>query len=329
MKTAPRELLPDTIAATLLLEWGIADAALTYLPLGFGSHHWLAETPDTQRWFVTVDDLRSEDVTRSPEESHRRLTVALETARDLRDGAGLSFVTAPVDASSGAVSVRIDRHFSMAVYPHLDVAPTEFGEFRNPADRNEALGLVGQLHNASGNIDTSRLRRDTLVIPDRASLLDAMAVLDAPWRGGPYAEPARNLLRERCGELSHKLARFDGLADLGASNPAEWVVTHGEPHAGNIVRTGGGRLVVVDWDTVALAPRERDLWSLVSESNRDWRAYQDVTVVESIDDAVMDAYRLHWDLWEIAIYVAWCRRPHEETEDMAIAWESLQGYLAD
>jgi spectinomycin phosphotransferase len=37
------------------------------------------------------------------------------------------------------------------------------------------------------------------------------------------------------------------------------VVTHGEPHPGNILRAAGG-LYLIDWDTVGLALPERDLW---------------------------------------------------------------------
>ncbi len=329
MNTAPSDLDPVAITTALSSHWEIEAALLTYLPLGFGSHHWLAETTGGGKWFVTVDDLRSEDVTQTADEGHRRLSAALEIAKSLRDAADLAFVVAPVTASHGHVLVRINSNFSMAVYPHLDVAPTEFGEFRNPEDRDEALGLVGEVHTASARLDLSGLRRDTLTIPDRASLLAAMASLDQAWRGGPFAEPARNLLVARAAALHRKLVRFDSLVAAVPADVSEWVVTHGEPHGGNIVRTGAGQLVVVDWDTVALGPRERDLWMLVTESNGDWEAYRNVTGVESISEPLMDAYRLHWDLWEIAIYVAWCRRPHEETEDMAIAWESLQGYLAD
>ncbi len=38
-------------------------------------------------------------------------------------------------------------------------------------------------------------------------------------------------------------------------------VTRGEPHGGNIMRVGR-ELLFIAWDTVALAPPERDLWML-------------------------------------------------------------------
>ena len=41
-----------------------------------------------------------------------------------------------------------------------------------------------------------------------------------------------------------------------------WVVTHGEPHPVNVMQTDAGR-VLIDWDTVAIAPPERDLWMVI------------------------------------------------------------------
>ena len=37
------------------------------------------------------------------------------------------------------------------------------------------------------------------------------------------------------------------------------MITHGEPHPGNILRSRG-RLLLIDWDTAGVALPERDLW---------------------------------------------------------------------
>ena len=51
MLTPPTDLDPAALAAALA-HWGLGDARLEYLPVGFGSHHWRAGDA-----FVTVDDL--------------------------------------------------------------------------------------------------------------------------------------------------------------------------------------------------------------------------------------------------------------------------------
>lgn len=327
MRTPPGDLNLESVALVLSGRWNIEAASLNYVPLGFGSHHWIAASGDGKKWFLTADDLRNHHCGEDEETAFENLTTAFETAAALRDVSNLSFVIGPVADTAGSPIVRLTNQFSLAVFPYLDVEPTEFGEFRNTADRNEAQRLVGRLHNATTTIPVESLRHNTLAIPGRRGFHDALRSLDSTWKAGPYSEPARVLLREHGGTVRDKLRRFDGLAALVTGDTSGWVITHGEPHAGNVIRTGSGKLVIVDWDTVAYAPRERDLWMMVNESNPDWSAYRDATGVTALSQPALAAYRLQWDLAEIAIYTSWCQKPHERTEEMAIAWESLRQYL--
>ncbi len=82
-----------------------------------------------------------------------------------------------------------------------------------------------------------------------------------PGIGGPYAERARQLLLAHAADLEKLTAAYDVLAARIAARPERFVVTHGEPHAGNVMLTPDG-LVLIDWDTARLAPPERDLWTL-------------------------------------------------------------------
>nr|BFE77338.1 hypothetical protein GCM10020092_106390 [Actinoplanes digitatis] len=108
------------------------------------------------------------------------------------------------------------------------------------------------------------------------------------------------------------LAEYDGLAAKAEATPERWVVTHGEPHPGNLMRTGSG-LVLVDWETVRIAPPERDLWLVDDDQG---------------DPAAAALFRLRWTLADIAGYAAELRRPHEATEDVTASWTYLNSYFA-
>ena len=90
-------------------------------------------------------------------------------------------------------------------------------------------------------------------------------------------------------------------------------MTHGEPHAGNVMRTGAGR-VLVDWDTVALAPPERDLWMLVAGGTDAADLYAQATGTQ-LDAVALDFFRLAWDLADLAEYLNVLRSPHQEDDD--------------
>jgi spectinomycin phosphotransferase len=89
------------------------------------------------------------------------------------------------------------------------------------------------------------------------------------------------------------LRRFDELAVEVESN-AEPVTTHGEPHPGNLIALQD-RVVLVDWDTVALAPPERDLWMLDDGSTDSFARYSQATG-KAVDSAAVTVYRLSWTL---------------------------------
>lgn len=327
MNTPPADLAHASILAALHEGWAIDPIDLRYAPLGFGSHHWTATGPTGERWFVTVDDLRASHLGSYEDESFSQLETAFRTALSLREDADLRFVVAPVAGADGEVLRRLGERYALSVFPFLDVVPSGFGEFLTREDREGAMRLVAQVHNATAAVHADRLRRDTLAVLGREALDDVLLALDDPWDGGPYAEPARQLLREHIDAVVAALQRFDALAALVMADDSGWVITHGEPHASNIVRTRSGEQVMVDWDTVAFGPPERDLWMLVDDDHPDWTPYREVTGIRSISGEAMQAYRLHWSLSEIAVYTRWFRERHVRTEDTEIAWGGLQQYV--
>ena len=74
-----------------------------------------------------------------------------------------------------------------------------------------------------------------------------------------------SLLENRRAKLEHRAKRLKYLAGLRQGDTAEFFITHGDAGGNSIVN--GDRYFIVDWDTPALAPPERDAWVMCS---RDW-----------------------------------------------------------
>src|SRR5438270_624686 len=85
-----------------------------------------------------------------------------------------------------------------------------------------------------------------------------------------------------------------GLPPAGAARGSETVTTHGEPHPGNLIRTHDG-FALVDWDTVAAARPERDLWMLDDSTGEARAAYQHLSG-RALDPLALDAHGLLWAL---------------------------------
>jgi spectinomycin phosphotransferase len=85
--------------------------------------------------------------------------------------------------------------------------------------------------------------------------------------------------------------------------------------------------LLVDWDTVALAPPERDLWMLVGDAGDHAATYLAATGHQP-DPVAMDFFRLGWDLGDLAAYTEVLRSPHRDSDDTAKALEGFTRCVA-
>lgn len=135
----------------------------------------------------------------------------------------------------------------------------------------------------------------------------------------PFGEGARRLIRAAREHITGLMQRYDQLVPYALAGRDRWVVTHGEPHTGNVMRLPGdgigGGIRLIDWDTVRLAPPERDLW-MISPGEPD------------ADSSIIELYQRWWELAEICDYANTLRAAHDEDANTRIAWRELQTYLA-
>jgi len=304
--------------------WGFRPASLSYQAVGFGSHHWLAVDRDGQELFATVDDLSEKlrDDADTTGAVFGRLEQAFESALSLRRDAGLDFVIAPLPTTRGRVLRRLTDRYSLVAHPYLAHCQAgQDGEFETRADRHAVLAMLIRLHRAKATPPPA----DDFKIPDRAALLAAMHSTSEPWQTGPYGTRSRDLLARHAADLGALLAVFDQLADRVRTRTGRMVITHGEPNAGNVLKTPAG-FVFVDWESALLAPPERDLWALAESDPGVLDAYSAATG-NAIDTDALALHRMWYDLAEISGYICWFRGRHDDTADAAEGWQNLQCFL--
>ena len=325
MLTRPRDLPEDVLVSTLARRWDLRVTALAYRPFGFGSHHWEVTDEAGGRWFVTVDELETKKLWagESLDAALDRLRAALAAAADLR-ALGAEFVVAPVATRDGEPLAWILGRFGVALYPYLHGQSFTWGGFATPAHRRAVLALVIAVHTAPAAA-RRRARTDDFTIPHRDELEAALDPRAEVADCGPYARPAAALVAGHAPAIRRRLARYDELAALGRAQADRMVLTHGEPHPGNTLLTAEGWRLV-DWDTALVAPPERDLWLLDPGDGSTLEAYAAATGVPALP-AMLELYRLRWDLADIAVEVSRFRRRHAGTADDDQAWEILRSWI--
>jgi spectinomycin phosphotransferase len=311
VRERPVDIRDSDVAAALDRQWVLTVQDLSYLPVGFGGYHWRAVDQTGSRWFVTVSDLATPWVPDLP--------AAMQTAAWLATHAGLGFVVAPVPTRAGQVVGSLDSRHALTLFPYLDAAPSSFDDPIDDGDRAAIIDMLAALHTAIPK--GIQVPTRPLQLANRPAIDQALASLDVPWTGGPYAEPGRDLLARYERPLRQALARFDGLIDRVREAGGPSVITHGEPHPGNLLRTRAG-LRLIDWDMTALARPERDLWRVICGA-QDAARYSQRTGWTVNQDALA-LYRLRWDLDDVAGSLTQIRGPHQQTADTLMTWTELQ-----
>ncbi|WP_405607196.1 phosphotransferase [Streptomyces sp. NBC_01508] len=315
--------IQDSDVRHALHGWGIDPVSWEYAPVGFGDYHWTATDTRDRRWFVTVADLTQKswygDGTPA---AFRGLRDAMDTAVALRDADaqphGLDFVVAPVRTAAGETVRALGTRYAVSVFPLVPGTAGHFGETLTAHDRGVVVDLLTRLHRTAPPASARPLPPEFATRPQLDSALKELA---DPWDGfGPYAEPARQLLADHAAALRRRLDEFDRRAGELRDKGAPLVVTHGEPHPGNLLRAGE-RLLLLDWDTVGLAVPERDLW-LVADGPDDLVRYEE-TAGRKPDASALALYRLRWALNDVAEFLELLRAPHDRTPDARQSWDAL------
>jgi spectinomycin phosphotransferase len=309
----PAGIRDSDVAAALARQWALTMRDLSYLQVGFGGYHWLAVDQTGSRWFVTVSDLAARWVPDLP--------AAMQTAAWLATEAGLEFVVAPVPTRAGQVVGSLDSRHALTLFPYVDAAPGPEDPI-DDGDRAAIIDMLARLHTATPQ--GIQVPSRPLELATRQAITQALATLGVPWNGGPYAEPGRDLLAGYERPLRRAFARFDGLLDRVREAGGPYVITHGEPHPGNLLRTPTG-LCLIDWDMTALARPERDLWWVMSgpqdAARYSWRTGW------TVNQDALALYRLRWGLDDIAEFLSEIRGPHQWTADTLVVWTGLQQTL--
>ncbi len=283
--------------------WSRTVDLVEHLPVGFGAHHWCAAQAGIPQWFVTYDQFGERHTAAS-------LAAAYAGASELAKR-GLEFVLAPAPARSGEILLPVTGG-AMSCTPWVTGVVVGEGPLADAATAAQNMADLARLHLCA---PPRQIRRWQPVLgPD---LGRRMRVLVAePWHTGPFGEQARAVISQALNEIDAWTDRYLMLTGVAADRP--WVATHGETHTANQLRTADG-IRFVDWESLKLAPRERDLSTLVQ-----------VGYGEQVgaDRAMVELFDLEWRLSEIDAFAAWFAAPHTGTTDDRVAQEALQDEVA-
>jgi spectinomycin phosphotransferase len=304
--TPPERVSDADVRDAVRVHWLDGAVAAVHLPVGFGAHHWEVAGDGGRRLFVTLDALGRRHSAESLEGAYAGAAALART--------GLRAVWPSLPARSGTFTIPFGEG-ALSATGWLEGRTPTAADAAAPRHVGEVVAALEALHRCP----------PPRGIPEWASRVDAdfprrlREQTGAPWTRGPFGEEARATIVDRIPDIDRWTRRYLALAEEARQQRGAWVATHGEPHFANQVVTPEG-LRLVDWESLALAPRERDLVDLVDRG---------VATVHSLGarEPMLELFRLDWRLSEIAEYAAWFRGPHGRSSDDRTALEGLHWEL--
>jgi spectinomycin phosphotransferase len=221
---------------------------------------------------------------------------------------GIRQIIGPLAARSGAVWVPLDE-YKLTVSPfvegrdayEIDLADHHWIEF--------GQALQG-LHAAVLPLDLrARLPQETYSPQWREIVKGFQAQVETVPFADPVAVELAAFMRLKRDEISALVTRAESLAAVLRTRSLPLTLCHADIHAGNLLITAHGDLYVVDWDTLILAPKERDLMFVGGGLFRDTRTAEEEETLfyegygpTAVDLVALAYYRYERIVQDIAAY---------------------------
>jgi spectinomycin phosphotransferase len=227
-------LLPDY--------YGLQDIVLQDAPRGFVAETYIVLSSDNRYFAKVVPSLYAAN-----------LDASLPVLTHLRR-AGVENITSPIPTQSGELSVHFEDKI-LVLFNYIDGFSTFDYDFERYVD------LIASVHAAK--VDVS-VKAETFATPFQDRLFEHLTQLWGRGFSDPHQSELQTLMLQYRAEILNDFARFEGIAADVRRLDLEQVITHGDA-SGNILKTGEGKLYLIDWDDLLLAPRERDTWFHVDD----------------------------------------------------------------
>ncbi len=287
MLTKPRDLSDDILVAQLAHAYNLSVQELVFLPLGEASWNFMAVAKPGGEWLVKVlkGDL---------------YPPAFLVPRFLSEGLGYDFLVAPTQTNADKLWIALGQ-FHVVLYPFLKGKTAEqYG--LSEIQWEETGRVIRALHaTVTPSALQNMLKQETFSPRWGAGAREVLKYALSQGHRGTARELVE-FVQGRYQEIESLLVRAAELGLQFKLRAPEFVLCHADPNQANIFITMDGRLVLLDWDEVMMAPRERDLMFFQGKKKAGFMKGYDPDGVLHVDNDAIAYYRYEWVVQEIDSY---------------------------
>ncbi|MCK6576949.1 MAG: aminoglycoside phosphotransferase family protein [Anaerolineae bacterium] len=289
--------LAEVVIADFLRDaYDVPVSALTFLPLGADRNTavYRADAASGARYFVKLRrGAFDETSVLVPTRLHKQ---------------GVTAIIAPIPTTAGRLYADLGE-FRVILSPFIDgrdgwqvdLSDRQWTEFGRALRSIHAAALPAEVLMQIGRERYASEWRDQV----RRFLVRAAAESFAD----PVSAELAALLRGRHAEIARLIACAEALGSALSRRALPFILCHADIHVGNLLIAPEGTVYMVDWDTLMLAPRERDLMFIggglngaKSDADREMRCFYEGYGAVQIDTAALAYYRCERIVQDVAAY---------------------------
>lgn len=282
------------IADALLLDalkeaYDIAAKNLEFLPLGYDALAGVYRVHANDDYFLKV--------------KRKGVSQASLAVPHFLKQQGIEQIVAPIPTKNGELSIQREG-FTLILYPFIE---GDSGMKLGLSDKHwrEYGEVLKAMHNIQVPEQLAALLPKETFIPKQDDLLPTV------WKAAIHQRfdlPCQQKLAEfiviHLSEIFSFKRRGRELGQMLQAKKLPFVLTHADIHTANIMIGTDGKLHVVDWDEVQLAPKERDLMFLTGNSIDGRTKAQEALFFEGYgssdyDKLAMAYYRYDWGVQDM------------------------------
>lgn len=226
--------------------YGLPVNAVEFLPLGadYNTAVYRADTDNKVAYFVK---LRSGDFD--------EMTIIVPK---LLHDQGIKGVIAPITTQTQDLWAEL-ADFKLTVFPFVN---GQDGYNTNLFDQNwiEFGEILWAIHTAEIQPSIiNQIQRESYSDEWRTKVKQFQMMIEEETFDDPIASALAQFLKSKKSRIDELVRRAEKLASVLQTQSNPFILCHADLHAGNVLIDTRGMLFIVDWDTMILAPKERDL----------------------------------------------------------------------
>lgn len=290
-------LLPDSaIHAVLRADYGIADATLTFLPIGndAASFVYRVDAGDGTSSFLKA-------------RANAGFNPSSLIVPFFLHNQGIPHVMAPLPAVGQALWVAVDG-YALSLYPFVD-ARTATDAGLTLADWRALGATLRQIHTSQLPVELAESLPQESFTPSRRYVLDELPdLLGKRVFDDPIQAALAEFWRGRQDLIQTVIERADSLGAELRRATLPRVLCHADLHTWNVLVDAARQMWIVDWDEVILAAKERDLMFVIGGIGRslvkppETASFLDGYGASPIDLRALVYYRYAWAVQDMAAY---------------------------